>query len=197
MKIFMRDVLAFALELLVLVAIAGGAALVHRLHVRSVAEASLRDEIRENDNGVRDLRQALGTESKQIAYVADLLHARATGHPSSGQAFHLGLQVLSLTDAHWKAATATGALEAMDYGSVERFAGAYFEQARLAQLQTSTLETLMILSSYLGREDEIHALTAEQARSAEIQARLLLAHLRSMLRMTDGLQDAYKVALQY
>ena len=34
-----------------------------------------------------------------------------------------------------------------------------------------------------------------EARTAEIQAQALLAHLRMMLRMTDGLEGAYKTAL--
>ena len=34
-----------------------------------------------------------------------------------------------------------------------------------------------------------------KARTAEIQAQALLAHLKMMLRMTEGVQDAYKKAL--
>jgi hypothetical protein len=38
-------------------------------------------------------------------------------------------------------------------------------------------------------------MSPEEARAAEIQAQSLLAHLRMMLRMSDGLQGAYKTAL--
>jgi hypothetical protein len=84
----------------------------------------------------------------------------------------------------------------MDYDTVQRFAGAYFEQARLAQLQTSTLESMMSLSSYVGHGEKIPYMSPAEARAAEIQAQALLAHLRMMSRMSDGVQGAYKAALR-
>ena len=175
--------------------VAGIGVLAHHRQVRATAEAGLRQEIRDNLAGVHDLRQALTTESKNIADAADLLQAKADGHPRKNSSLHMGLAVMAFTDANWQAATTTGATEVMDYHSVARYAGAYFEQARLAQLQTSTLDSMMALQSYVGRGDQPYSLTPEQARSAAIQARLLLAHLRSMSRMTDGVQDAYSTAL--
>jgi hypothetical protein len=112
-----------------------------------------------------------------------------------GSHLKLGLAVMALTDAAWQAASVTGALSAMDYGKVERFAGAYFEQARLAQLQTSTMESMMSLSSYVGHGERLQSITPEEARATEIKAQALLAHLKMMLRMTDGVQEAYKKAL--
>lgn len=103
--------------------------------------------------------------------------------------------MLSLTNANWQTASVTGAIRALDYATVERFAGAYFEQTRLAQLQTSTMESMMLLSSYVGHGDKIQEMSPAEARAAEIQAQSLLAHLRMMLRMTDGVEGAYKTAL--
>ena len=135
------------------------------------------------------------TEAKNVGDAADLLQAKADGYPRPKSPLHLSLAVMAFTDANWQAATTTGATELMDYRSVARFAGAYFEQARLAKLQSSTLDSLMTMQSYVGRGDQLDSLTPEQARSAAVQARLLLAHLRNMSRMTDGVQDAYSAAL--
>ena len=149
----------------------------------------------ENASGVRDLRSALGTEIANVDGAIRLLQNREIGQPADGREMRLGLQVMALTDASWRAASATGAAEALDLPSAERFAAAYFEQARLAALQTTTLDTMMQLSALVGRGDEVARMNPSQAAQAEAQARLLQAHLRMMLRMSDGLQDAYHEAL--
>jgi hypothetical protein len=107
------------------------------------------------------------------------------------------LAVLALTDANWRAASSTGALASIKYAVVERYAAAYFEQARLAQLQTTTLDSMMLLQAYVGRGDRLSSLTPQEARAAQIQAQLLLAHLRTMSRMTVGVEDAYKTVLAH
>jgi hypothetical protein len=177
--------------------VAGGAAVMpHDRQRRAVTEAGLRREIRENDEGVRDLRSALQTEIKNISDVADLLKAREARRQGNKQAMKLGLAVMAFTDANWRAASATDALESLNYESVEHFSAAYFEQSRLAQLQVTTLDAMMALSSYVGQGELVASLRPEQAGIAEIKARLLLAHLRMMLRMSDGVQGAYKEALE-
>jgi hypothetical protein len=178
-----------------IVCIIGGMTTIHRRHLRASAEAGLHQELMDNNDGVQELRQALPTEMKNIAHVAELLQQRKLGHEENGQSARLGLQVMSFTNANWQAASATGAVESMNYGAVEKFAGAYFEQARLAQVQTSTLDAMMALSSYIGQGERLASLTPEQASLAEVQAQLLLAHLHVMLRMTDGVEEAYKAAL--
>ena len=195
MKSFWVNVLGSFFGLAFMLAAVGGAVAHHRRQVRTMAEAGLRREIRENNDGVQELRGSIPTEMKNISDVAKLLKEREAGHPVDGHAMQIGLEVMSLTDANWRAASATSALESLDYGSVERFSAAYFEQARLAQLQVTTLDSMMALSSYVGHGDQLESLTPEQARAAEIQARLLLAHLRMMSRMSDGVQGAYKDAL--
>ena len=169
--------------------------LAHRRHVRINAEAGLRKEIEDNLAGVRDLRQALNGESRDVMNVAEVLQAKANGRAGPALSLHLGLAVMSFTDANWRAATATGAVDTLEYRSVARYAGAYFEQARLAQMQSSTLESMMMLQSYVGRGDDLSSLTPDQAGKGADAARLLFAHLRTMLRMTDGVQDAYITAL--
>ncbi|MBW4045869.1 MAG: hypothetical protein HIU87_12860 [Acidobacteria bacterium] len=195
MKTFGVNVLASLVGFMLTLAAVGGAALHHRRQVRTIAEAGLLREIRENNDGVQELRGALPAEMKNISDLAELLKQREASRQTDGQVVQIGLSVMSLTDANWRAAAATGALESLDYGSVERFSAAYFEQARLAQLQVTTLDAMMALSSYVGHGEQVGSLTPEQARAAEIQARLLFAHLRMMSRMSDGVQGAYKDAL--
>jgi hypothetical protein len=169
---------------------------IHRRHLRSVAEAGLRKEIGENNDGLQQMRESLPKEIDNITAITTLLTEREAGRPTDGRTpANLGLAVMAFTNANWQAASATGAVELMNYQSVERFAGAYFEQARLAQLQTATLESMMLLASYVGHGERIASMTPGQAQLANVQAQLLLAHLRMMLRMSDGVQGAYKEAL--
>lgn len=163
-----------------------------------MAEAGLQEEIRENGDGVQQMRDSIPKEIENISAVSELLMEREAGRPiPDGTTSKIGLRVMAFTNANWQAATATGAIGLMNYQSVQRFAAAYFEQSRLAQLQTSTLETMMGLSSYVGHGERVASMTPEQARLADVQAQLLIAHLRMMSRMSDGLQDAYKDALAH
>jgi hypothetical protein len=172
-----------------------GGAMVRQRHVRIGAEEGMRQELRENNEGVEEMRAAIPTEIENISGTVTLLEQRQAGHAVDGSKVKIGLAVLSLTNANWQTASVTGAIGTVDYATVERFAAAYFEQARLAQLQTSTMESMMSLSSYVGHGEKIQAMSPAEARTAVIQAQALLAHLRMMLRMTDGLEGAYKTAL--
>jgi len=96
------------------------------------------------------MRAAIPTEIENISGTVSLLEQREAGHAADGSKVKIGLAVLALTNANWQTASVTGAVGTLDYAMVERFAEAYFEQARLAQLQTSTMESIMSLSSYVG-----------------------------------------------
>jgi hypothetical protein len=184
----------FALTLFIATLMVG--IVIHRRHLRSVAEAGIRKEIGDNNDGVQQMRELLPKEIESISTIATLLTEREAGRRTDGRApVKLGLAVMAFTNANWQAASATGAVDLMNYQSVEKFAGAYFEQARLAQLQTTTLESMMGLTSYVGNGEKITSMAPGQAQLADVQAELLLAHLRMMLRMSDGVQGAYKEAL--
>lgn len=115
----------------------------------------------------------MAKESEEVADAADRLQAKADSGSNPAAPLHLGLAIMSFTDVNWRAATSTGAVQIMNYVTVARYAGAYFEQARLAQLQVSTVEALMALQSYVGRGDRVELLTRKQAQSAAVAARLL------------------------
>ena len=169
---------------------------IRRRHLRSVAEAGIRKEIGDNNDGLQQMRELLPKEIESVSTIATLLTEREAGRRIDGRSSaKLGLAVMAFTNANWQAASATGAVDLMNYRSVEKFAGAYFEQARLAQLQTTTLESMMGLTSYVGNGEKITSMAPGQAQLADVQAELLLAHLRMMLRMSDGVQGAYKEAL--
>ncbi|HEY1743313.1 MAG TPA: hypothetical protein VGG18_09105 [Granulicella sp.] len=196
MKAMKLDVMVPTVLLVFIAVTIGILAVKHQRHVRFAAEEGLRREIRENNDGVQELRDAIPEEVKSISEIAALLQEREAGHETDGAPIKIGIAVLSLTNANWQAATITGAMGSMDYDTVQQFAGAYFEQARLAQLQTSTLESMMSLSSYVGHGEKIPYMSPAEARAAEIQAQALLAHLHMMSRMSDGVQGAYKAALR-
>jgi len=189
------NIFLVAIMALLIAGLISGVMAMRQRHVRIAAEEGLRREIRENNDGIQEMRAAIPTEIKNVSGTVALLEQREAGHAVDGPQVKIGLAVMSLTNANWQAASVTGAIGTIDYDRVERFAGAYFEQARLAQLQTSTLESMMSLSSYVGHGEKLQSMSPEEARAAEIQAQSLLAHLRMMSRMSDGVQGAYKTAL--
>jgi Flp pilus assembly protein TadG len=197
MKQFTVQLIATIVGLTLVFGIFEGTIVFRTKRTQRAAEAGMRVEIQENSEGVQDMQKALSTEIQNISDVAVALDAKSTGQTAYSKSLHLGLAVLALTDANWRAASSTGALASIKYAVVERYAAAYFEQARLAQLQTTTLDSMMLLQAYVGRGDRLSSLTPQEARAAQIQAQLLLAHLRTMSRMTVGVEDAYKSVLAH
>jgi Flp pilus assembly protein TadG len=197
MKQFTVQLIATIVGLTLVFGIFEGTIVFRTKRTQRAAEAGMRVEIQENSEGVQDMQKALSTEIQNISDVAVALDAKSTGQTAYSKSLHLGLAVLALTDANWRAASSTGALASIKYAVVERYAAAYFEQARLAQLQTTTLDSMMLLQAYVGRGDRLSSLTPQEARAAQIQAQLLLAHLRTMSRMTVGVEDAYKTVLAH
>jgi type II secretory pathway pseudopilin PulG len=189
------NLLFIGIVAVLIAAMIGGLMAMRQRRVRIVAEKGLRREIRENNDGVQEMRAAIPTEIENVSHTVALLEQRETGAAVDGSQVKIGLAVMSFTNANWQTASVTGAMSSIDYDTVERFAGAYFEQARLAQLQTSTMESMMSLSSYVGHGEKLQSMSPGEARAAEIQAQALLAHLKMMSRMTEGVQDAYKKAL--
>jgi hypothetical protein len=189
------NIFGVAIMALLIAGLISGTMTMRKRHVRIAAEKGLRQEIQGNNEGIQEMRAVIPTEIANVSGTVALLEQREAGHALDGSQVKIGLAVMSFTNANWQAASVTGAIGTIDYDTVERFAGAYFEQARLAQLQTSTLESMMSLSSYVGHGEKLQSMSPEEARAAEIQAQSLLAHLRMMLRMSDGVQGAYKAAL--
>jgi hypothetical protein len=88
--------------LLVFMAVTGGIlAVKHQRHVRFAAEEGLRREIRENNDGVQELRDAIPEEVKNISGTVALLQERETRHETDGAPIKIGIAVLSLTNANW------------------------------------------------------------------------------------------------
>ncbi len=195
MKRFIMQFLASTLAFILALGLALAWQTQHQHSIRDAAQAGIQQEIRDNNEGITSLRQALPREADNALQAIQLLRLREAGRSTHRSAMNLGLAIMSMTDANWRAAMVSGGTGAMDDALVARDANAYFEQARLAQLQSTTLDALMGLESYVGHGADLDTLTPEQARAAEIQARLLWAHLRTMQQMSEGLQEAYRVAL--
>ena len=115
-----------------------------------MAEAGLRREIQDNSEGIGELRQALPIEIKNISKVAKLLQDRGAGRQVEEQPIHIGLEVNGPNQC------GLGGFVGYRCGSIHEvpigrtLCSAYFAQARLTQLQTATLESMMALVSYVG-----------------------------------------------
>ena len=117
-----------AILALLIAGLISGAMVTRQRHVRVAAEEGIRQELRENNEGVEEMRAAIPTEIENISGTVALLEQRQSGHAVDGSKVKIGLAVLSLTNANWQTASVTGAIGTVDYATVERFAAAYFEQ---------------------------------------------------------------------
>ena len=166
----------------------------HR-HLRDEADANLRQEIRDNRHELKVQHAAIVDETANLLRAVQFLQAQGAGKPYDIHNIKLGYSTGPLSDASWRTASATGALNYMEYSHVQAYAAAYQVQEELARVQASTLEDFLQLQSYIAGGADPTKLTRAEAQSALMDVRHALAHLNAMDQLAGGLDQAYQKAL--
>ena len=72
-----------AIVALLIAGLIGGAMVTRQRHMRVAAEEGIRQELRENNEGVEEMRAAIPTEIENISGTVALLEQRQAGHRRS------------------------------------------------------------------------------------------------------------------
>ncbi len=154
----------------------------HHTHLAEEARASLRDEIRENLQDLKDTDSALKDWRKQVNANMDAMeNIRQHPHDPAAQkaSLTIGSHGMTLRNTAWRTAESTGALAYMPYAEAQRYAHIYEAQSRLLSMQQQPGEDAARafgLVAKFGLKENSH-ITAEQAGELEQEFGRLAFHL--------------------
>ena len=193
---FFLHLFTITIGLLIALALENAAGAVHHRHQREEAEATIRQEMRENREELAKADAAIKGELNNMRAALDYLQARSQGKDASTAGISLGLSMIHLQNAGWRTAAVTGAVQYMDYKAVQQFAAAYDLQEVFNGLQSQTLDNYLNLNSHIATNKDPKSLTPQNAEAAIPDVRTTIAHLRAMQDLGRGLSESYDEALK-
>jgi hypothetical protein len=193
---FLIHILTITVGLLIALGLEASVEAAHHRHQRREAEATIREELRQNRDDLTKARAEIKVEIKNMVNVLSFLEARGKGQPGDPQGLTLNFHEGPLQDSAWRTAASTGVLSYMDYAQVQKFALAYKEQDQFETMQRQTLDEYLQLDSYVVKGFDPNALSPDDVRSALPDVRHAIAHLGGMMDISRGTLMAYDDALK-
>ena len=193
---FFLHLFTITIGLLIALALENAAEAVHHRHQRQEAEATIREEMTENREELAKADVAIKSELDNMIAVLGYLQARSQGKDPSAGRISLGFSMVHLQNAGWRTAAATGAVQYMDYKTVQQFAQSYDLQDVYNGLQKQTLDNYLNLNSHVAAKNDPKSLTPQEAEATMPDVRVTMAHLGAMRDFSRGLLQSYNEALK-
>jgi hypothetical protein len=193
---FTIHLLTITVGLLIALGLEAGVEWMHHRNQRNEAEATIRQELRDNRSSLLQTQATLKEETANMMRILNFAETMSQGKKADATGLTLSFTEHSLQDAAWKTAAATGVLAYMDYPRVQTYAMAYQGQAELEAMEAETLEEYLLLDSYAVKGFDPSAITANDLKEALPQIRHALAHLAAMQDLSRSAMTAYNQALQ-
>jgi len=124
-KDFLLHLFTITVGLLIALALEGCVERWHHRELRDEADANMKQEIRDNTQEIATMRSNIAKEEKSLTSALQFLQARRENKAYDISSISLSFSFGDLSDASWRTASATGALNYMDYSHVQRYASAY------------------------------------------------------------------------
>ncbi|MGD0442446.1 MAG: hypothetical protein ABSA39_00785 [Edaphobacter sp.] len=192
---FLLHLFTITVGLLIALALEGCVERWHHRELRNEADANLRQEIRDNEQALATIRNAVIDEKKNLVSVAKSLQSRSQDKPFDAQGVNLNFTNSTLSDASWRTAAGTGALSFMEYGRVQQFASVYQEQELFSRLEWETLDRYLQLNSYAVFGFDPKTMSPEEAKAALPDVSRTITHLVAMDQVGESLQRGYERVL--
>lgn len=193
---FMLHLLTITIGLLIALGLEAGVEAVHHRHQREQAEATIRQEIRENRATLVKQQESVHREVENLARVLKYLEAQSKGQPGDPNGLSLAFTLMPLQDAAWRTAGATAVLNYVDFSHVERYATAYKVQDEFETIGRQSIDNFLQLYSYNVLNHDPGKMSAEDVRAAIPDVRRALVRLQLMLDFSRGALGAYDDALK-
>ena len=167
----------------------------HHVHLKHQAEQTMRLEIRANQKDLQEVIAAVPRETEALKKIEALLIDISNGKAPTAKNLQTGIMQVTPENAAWNTASATGALNYMDYAEVQRFASAYNLQEKLDRFQDQALAPLLGIMAGFSSSDPAK-MTQAQAQSMLQDVHLSLAHLFATQGLAKDVNKAYDEALK-
>lgn len=193
---FLIHLSTITVGLLIALSLEAGVEMIHHRNERIEAEEKIIGELSKNRETMRDSQTQIESEIKNFGRIVRFLEARSAGEAGDASALNLNFREGPPQDAAWRTASATGALNYVDYDTLQRFSIAYKEQDQFDEWQKRALGSLLDLLVLAGDNFDAAKVTTDEAKTALPLARSLLADLGGLKAIGRGTMQAYDHALK-
>jgi hypothetical protein len=167
----------------------------HRNIVRE-ATANIADEIRDNDNELRQfLEAAPKLRSNDTQAVAYLDAAIAHHAPERGE-MSVGFTRPDISSASWTTAQTIGALGLMDYRDVKRYAAVYELQEEFLRLESRTIDAVALAMATFQKNESPDKLPLADLQLARQRILEAMGDLVAEEQIAQALDKRYQSVLQ-
>ena len=193
---FFLHLFTITIGLFIALLLEAGVEAIHHRHQRDEADNLIRREIQGNLTKLKDGAPVVIAELHQMTNVLQTLEARTHAQPGVLHDSDFIFHEEPIQDAAWRTANSTGALDYMDYTTVERFADAYKEQALLQSMEEQALDDYLELLPIISHHGSGGVISPDEARDALPFTRRVVAHLSGILDVGAGTVGSYEAALK-
>jgi hypothetical protein len=188
---FLLHLLTITIGLLIALGLEGLVELRHHNHLRAEAEENLKREIADNRKEVASTLAEIAKDRENLVAALTFLQME---HPKGSLTLRFNMS--NLNNASWSTASATGALNFIDYPRVQQFANIYQRQSAFQALQTKTFGDFLNMQAHVIYTFDTKHLETADRDEAEREVQLTLAQLHAMDQLGADLDSAYTEVLK-
>ena len=193
-KEFLIHMLAITLGLMIALGMEAGVQLHEHHKLASEARANIATEIRTNQSELTRSLSALRMEDAELQKVLDFTKALRKDRNSPVPDVELNMKLTTLNRSSWDTASATGALNYMDYGHVQMYEDTYALQDDVDKMQIRRLDAWLQLGAALSAPDPT-TVSLIQIDRADQEVRVSQAYANAALSLIHSLDESYTRAL--
>jgi hypothetical protein len=193
---FLVHIMTITVGLLIALGLEASVEAAHHRHQRHEAEATIREELRQNRDALVKAQADIKLEMTNMLAVLNFVEARSKGQPGDPKDLTLGFHEGPLQDSAWRTAASTGVISYMDYAQVQKYDVAYKEQEQFESMERQTLDEYLQLDSYIVKGFDPNNLNPDDIKAAMPDVRRAIAHLAGMMDISRGTLMAYDDALK-
>jgi hypothetical protein len=163
---FLLHLFTITVGLLIALGLEATVEAVHHRHQRIEAEATIREELQQNRESLKKIRQNILSEQTNLQRELAVLEDLREGKQDDLANIDLSFNIEPLQSAGWHTASGTGALSYMPYATVQRFSEVYQLQDDFERAASTAFAQFETVFSYITAPDR-HALMYPKAADVE------------------------------
>ncbi len=193
---FAIHLMTITVGLLIALGLENAVEAMHHRHQRKEAEATLRQEIADNQGKLSRILESSKTTHDNMVRTLLFLQARRDGERGNPSGISFSFSETPLESTGWRTALATGAISYMEPADVRKFAGAYQEQQLFEEAEVRALEHIERLDTFIPQKPDPTKLNPKDLVDAIPDVRNVMADLSAMQDIGRGTLDTYAEVLK-
>jgi hypothetical protein len=193
-KDFLLHMLAITLGLMIALGMQSGVEWRQHRDLAKIARRNIAIEMHENQSELGRSEGAIRREQAELQAVLDYLKRLRKDPHAREPDVDLNINVTNLNRSSWDTASATGALNYMDYSHVQMYEDTYALQDDVDKMQIRRLDAWLQLGAALSAPDPT-TVSLIQIDRADQEVRVSQAYANAALSLIHSLDESYTRAL--